>query len=308
MRIVKLWVATIALSVVAAAAPSLAKAQVAADTAILREHVKTYQAAWNTHDPRAVAAFFSEDADMVFGNLPASVGRDAIEGFWRSYFDRQEPQRRATFEVTSARLLTPNVALVNLTSTTGGAADGGEALQVRKARGTWLLRRHGDGWLIEAMRALPTEEDRVELMPSLETAKAVRPNIRALVAAYEDVFNRHDPDALSAFYREDADLIVREGPIIHGAQEIRRWWRAYFSQPQPYRALLIIENIRMMSDDVAVLNVIGSGATLEATDRLLPARAARATWVVRREDGKWLVAALWVLPSEDDRVLRVSSR
>jgi ketosteroid isomerase-like protein len=97
------------------------------------------------------------------------------------------------------------------------------------------------------------------------------PNIRAFVAAYEDALNRHDPEGLSALYREDADII-------------------------------------MMADDVALLNVIGTRATLEATDQLVPTRETRATWVLRREDGKWLIAALRVLPSENDRVIRVSGR
>lgn len=36
----------------------------------------------------------------------------------------------------------------------------GEVLPVRKARATWLLRRHGDQWLIEAVRAMPTDTTR----------------------------------------------------------------------------------------------------------------------------------------------------
>jgi ketosteroid isomerase-like protein len=137
---------------------------------------------------------------------------------------------------------------LNLAITSGGTGAGGKALQVRKARGTWLLRRHDNQWLIEAVRILPTEKDRVELIPSLAAATSLRPHLRAFVAAYEDTFNRHDPEALSAFYRDDADIIVREGPVIHGAQAIRKWWRDYFSQPRPYRVLLIIKEIRRMSD------------------------------------------------------------
>lgn len=308
MGIMKLRAAIFAMSIFATAAPGVARAQVVADSADLLEYVEAYQSALDTRDPVAVAAFFSEDADLVPGNLPALHGRGAIEAWWRTYFERQEPERRGRFDMTSARLLTPDVALVNLATTTGGRGLGGEALPVRKARATWLLRRHGGQWLIEAARAMPTEKDRVELIPSLETAESLRPDVRALVAAYEDALNRHDPEGLSALYREDADIIVRNSPVIHGPQAIRRWWKNYYSQPRPYRAVLIIEKIRMMADDVALLNVIGTGATLEATDRLVPTRETRATWVLRREDGKWLIAALRVLPSENDRVIRVSGR
>lgn len=308
MRLMKLRAVICSMSLFATAPTGVASAQVVVDPPDLLQFVESYQTAFDTRDPVAVAAFFSEDADLVPGNLPALHGREAIEAWWRTYFERQEPERRGTFDVTSARLLTPDVALVNLATMTGGRGLGGKVLPVRKARATWLLRRHGSQWLIEAARAMPTEKDRVELMPSLEAAESLRPQLRAFVDAYEDTFDRRDAEALSAFYRDDADIIVREGPVIHGAQEIREWWRAYFSQPRPYRVLLIIEEIKMMSDNVALLNFTATGATSEATDQLLPVRRARATWVVVREDGEWLIAALRVLPSEDDRVIREQGR
>lgn len=158
------------------------------------------------------------------------------------------------------------------------------------------------------MLGLPTEEDRVELVPSFEAAESLRPQLRAFVASYEDVFDRHDPEALSAFYRDDADIIIRDGPVIHGAQAIREWWRVYFSQPRPYRELLIIEQIKTVYENVALLNITVTGAMSEGTDRLQPVRPARATSVVVREDGEWLIAALRLLPGEDDRVVRGQGR
>jgi uncharacterized protein (TIGR02246 family) len=304
MSVMRLRGVIITLGIVSTACPEGVTAQAVADSATLYEYVETYQRAMSTHDPTVVAAFFSEDADLVPGNLPALHGREAIEAWWRTYFERTETERRGIFDVTSTRFLTPDIALVNLAITSGGVDAEGEELQVRKARGTWLLRRHGNQWLIEAVRILPTEKDRVELMPSLAAAESLRPHLRAFVAAYEDTFNSHDPDALSAFYRDDADIIVREGPVIHGAQAIQEWWRDYFSQPRPYRALLIIEEIRMMSDNVALIDFTATGAVFGTEEQLLPVRRTRATWVVVREDGDWLIAALRVLPSEDDRVIR----
>lgn len=304
MSVRKRLTAIIALGILATALPEVVAAQAEGDSATLREHVKNYQSAMSTHDSTVVAAFFAEDADLVPGNLPALHGRAAIEVWWRLYFERTEAERRGTFDVASMRFLTPEIALVNLAITSGGTGVRGEALQERKTRGTWLLRRHDKQWLIEAARILPTEKDRVELLPSLEAAESLRPELRAFVAEYEDTFNRHDPEALGAFYRNDADIIVREGPIIHGGQAIRKWWLDYFSEPRPYRALLIIEEIRMMADNVAIIDFTATGARSEAMEQLQPVRRARATWVVIREDGDWLIAALRVLPSEDDRVVR----
>jgi len=296
------------MSIVVAASPSVATSQGAADSADLRQRVEAYQSAWNAQDASAVAAFFSIDADLVLGTLPAIRGREAIEAWWRAYFKRQETERRASFDVTSARLLTPTDAVVNVSTTTTGRVGGGEPLIVRKARVTWLLHRDDGNWLISAMRGLPTEEDHVELTATLETAESLRPDIRAFVRRYEDAFDRHDPDALSAFYREDADIIVRNSPVVKGAHAIRQWWENYFSQARPYRVQLIIDEIRIVGDDVALLNFVATGAAAETTAEVVPVRSTRATWVVVREDGQWLIAALRVLPSEDDRIIQAPRR
>lgn len=304
MRVMKLRGIIIALGIVATAFPNVVLAQAVADTATLNEYVASYQKAMSTQDPTVVAAFFSEDADLVPGNLPALQGREAIEAWWRTYFKRTEPQRRGVFDITSSKFLAPDIALLNLAITSSGVDAGGKALQVRKARGTWLLRRRDGKWIIEAVRILPTEKDRIELTPSLESAKSLRPHLRAFVAAYEDTFNRHDPDALSAFYRDDADIIIRNGPVIHGTQAIQKLWRDYFSQPRPYRVLLIIDEIKMMSDNIALLNLTATGATSETKEQLQPVRTVRGTWVVVRADGDWKIAALRALPSKADRVIR----
>ena len=307
--------AIVATTLLIATVTGPASAQVVTDSAGLLDYVDAYQTALNTHDPAAVAAFFSDDADMVFYHLPALRGREAIESWWRTYFERQEPERRGTFEVTSARLLTPGVALVNVATTTGGAGAGGEALPARKARGTWLLRRHGGDWVISAMRGFPTEQDSVELVPSLETVESLRPQIRALVREYEDAFNAHDPAAISAFYTDDADIVVRNSPVMDGPQAILDWWRAYFSEPGPHphsrrnwyesmRAILIIDGIRMIAPDVALICITATAAPRRTDAEPMPIRDARATWVVVRDAGEWRIGALRVLPSEKDRVIR----
>lgn len=296
--------ARIAASVILGAFPCLAAAQTAGDSAAVRSRVEAYRSAWNTHDASAVAAFFAEDADMVMGNRPAARGRQAIRDWWRDYFSRQEPERRLTLDVSSLRLIAPDVAVLTVATTTGGHDAGGRGLLARRFRGTWLLRRQRGKWLISAMRGLPREEDRVVLNASVEAARALRPQIRAFVAAYEDAWNSHDPDAVSGFYGEDADFIVRNAPLVHGREAIREWWRSYYSQPRPYRAVFIIDEIRTIAPDVALINITATGAALQPEEPGRPVRYARGTWVIVREAGHWLFSAMWVLPSEDDRVIR----
>jgi uncharacterized protein (TIGR02246 family) len=168
------------------------------------------------------------------------------------------------------------------------------------------LHRLNGNWLISTMRGMPTEKDSVVLGASIETAKSLRPHIRAFVDAYEDAFNSHDPSKVSAFFRKDADIIVRNSPLIQGKQAIQNWWSDYFSKPRNYRPLFIIDEIRTISDNVVQANFTVTGAIPGTEDNLEPLRQTRATWILVRESGKWLITALRVMPSQDDRVIRAS--
>jgi uncharacterized protein (TIGR02246 family) len=304
-----LTLATIIITgILIAAAPVLTHARMAKDSVAIRAQIEAYRNVWNTHRPAALAGFFAEDADMVIGNLTAAHGRHAIQDWWSNYFAGQEPERNIAIAVNTVRIIAADVAVVNVATTTGGRDAHDKALLSRKARGTWLLRRDGGEWLISAMRGFPTEEDSVDLILSQKATDSLKPQIRALVRGYEEAFNNHDPSAVSAFYRKDADILVRNDPLIHGSEAIEKWWRAYFSQPRPYRALLIIDEIRLIEPDVALINIIGTGAPLKADSAQAPLRYTRGTWVVVRDGGEWRIAALWVLPGLEDRIIRRSSR
>jgi uncharacterized protein (TIGR02246 family) len=125
----------------------------------VRAWIDAYEKTWNTHDASAVASFFSEDADFIAGNGPWIVGRDAIEESWQRYFSGIDEARQGTFAIASLRVITPEVVLVNINSTTAGHGPSGEDLPTRLARGTWVVTRHNGGWQISAFRALPAEGD-----------------------------------------------------------------------------------------------------------------------------------------------------
>jgi uncharacterized protein (TIGR02246 family) len=283
-------------------------AQTVEDSASVYEFIEAYQHTINTHDAAALGAFFTEDADLVMYNLPEIQGRQAIENwwqdFWRSKFNKQEPGRSGTFSLNSVRFLATDVALANIESTTGGRDSSGVELDIRKARGTWLLHRQNGNWLISAMHGMPTEKDSIILGSSIETVESLRPYIRAFVDAYEDAFNSHDPSAVSTFFQYDADIIVRNSPLIQGKQEIQDWWGAYFSNPRNYRAIFIIDEIRTISDNVVRVDLTVTGAFPETEDEAQPPRQTRAMWVLVHDTGDWHIATLRVLPSEYDRVIR----
>ena len=135
--------------------------------AAVRAQVEAYERAWNTHDATAVAAFYSQDADMVMGNGPRIIGRAAIQDWWDKYFRAIDDQRTGTFTIESLRVIAEGVALVNVNTRTGGREGEGDELPTRLARGTWIVVQRDGQWLISALRGFPAEGD-VRLCPGAD--------------------------------------------------------------------------------------------------------------------------------------------
>lgn len=93
-------------------------------------------------------------------------------------------------------------------------------------------------------------------------------------------------------------------PVTHGWQAVKDWWASYFAEPRPYRAILIPKDIRMVTPNVALINLVATGVAAEVSPQRAPVRYTRAAWLLARGDHGWLTTALWVLPSEDDRTIR----
>ena len=159
--VVIMSVVIITVSIIGAGISSMAAAQTNEDSTEVLVQVEKYQSIWNTHDAAALEEFFAEDADFIMGNQSLIHGREGIKNQWQIYFNRQEPERRLVIAVNSLRFITPDVALINIGTTTAGKNNQGKDLTTRKARGTWVLHQQNDNWLIAAMRGMPTEEDQI---------------------------------------------------------------------------------------------------------------------------------------------------
>ena len=294
----------IATTLVVSSFPVISGAQSNIDSVGVNTYVESYRSAWNRHDPARLAEFFTEDADFIMGNMRAIQGREEILNWWQRYFEKQEQERQLSIQINSQRFLADSIVLLNIRTTTGGKNNQGDKLIERKFRGTWLMSRHHDSWLICAMLGLPMQEDSVALSASVQTQIELKPHIRAFVASYEDAFNSKNPSQVTALFRPDADIIIRNSPIINGSEAVRKFWQSYFSTPRPYKAVFIINEINMVTDNVAFVNITATGAIGKAQNQPNPVRKTRASWVLVLEDGEWLISALRVMPSEEDSLIR----
>ena len=119
----------------------------------LQDFVKQYEEIWQSHDAGLLGDFFADDSDMIVGIQPRIVGREAIAASWNEYFSRIDSGRLLSVSIESIRLLSPDIALINVATTTGGThSETNEILESRKARGTWVVTREGGEWTISALR------------------------------------------------------------------------------------------------------------------------------------------------------------
>ncbi len=99
-----------------------------------------------------------------------------------------------------------------------------------------------------------------------------------------------DADAIASLYASDA-TVVMPGVYHAGAQSVRDWFAAGFAgRLQGSSATDEARTVRFASPDAAI--VISTGGILLAGETSVPpARLVRATWVLARRDGAWLIAA-----------------
>ncbi|MDQ6848691.1 MAG: SgcJ/EcaC family oxidoreductase [Actinomycetota bacterium] len=119
---------------------------------------------------------------------------------------------------------------------------------------------------------------------SVTDEAAVRTVLERLYGAWAD----HDANAFAARYTDDATVVM---PGVHhrGKDEVRAYMAAAFAGPLAgSRAIDEPRSIRFLGSGAAV--VVSEGGIVRAgqSESAVP---VRATWVLSRQDGTWLVAA-----------------
>ena len=115
--------------------------------------------------------------------------------------------------------------------------------------------------------------------------------IRNRVAALTNALNRRDAAAFAALFTADADVIVLEGARTQGRAAIQAANAKAMAAAPNERATITPTEIRFIGPDIAIVNTdarfTGGAAPLQD----------RGTWVLHRESGVWLIAALRVMPA-----------
>ncbi|MFC0863866.1 SgcJ/EcaC family oxidoreductase [Sphaerimonospora cavernae] len=101
----------------------------------------------------------------------------------------------------------------------------------------------------------------------------------------------NDADAFAQVFTGDATMILPGDVFVSGRQGIRAFMAAAYSGP--YKGTRVAGDpvsAKFLGEDAAVL-VTRGGILLPGETEVAPERAVRATWVLARQDGQWLITA-----------------
>lgn len=114
---------------------------------------------------------------------------------------------------------------------------------------------------------------------------AVRSVLEAAYGAWAD----NDADAFAALYSDDATIVL-PGTYHQGREAIREYMAAGFAGPMKgSRPIDTPQNVRVTGDTAIVVSesvILMAGEESASRDRY-----RRATWVLTRHDGKWVIDA-----------------
>ena len=119
------------------------------DRAVIEGIVNSMEAAWNAADGAGFATPFASDADFVTIRAEHLRGREAIAAGHAAIFRTIYAGSVNRFQIESARLLQPDVALVHVLATLDAPA--GPLAGRHHARFSLVLTREAAGWQIASL-------------------------------------------------------------------------------------------------------------------------------------------------------------
>lgn len=102
---------------------------------------------------------------------------------------------------------------------------------------------------------------------------------------------QHDHDAFADLFTADATMILPGDVFVQQRENIRSYMaEAYSAAFKGTRVTGVPLSVRFLGPETAVL-VTEGGVLAPGEEEVAAERAIRATWVLTRRDGGWLIAA-----------------
>ena len=115
--------------------------------------------------------------------------------------------------------------------------------------------------------------------------------IRNRVTNFDNVFNQKDAKGTANFWSEDGDYITHLGELLHGRQQIEKYFQNIFLQYyQNAKNKLLEPTIRFLKPDVAAVDVKWEMTNATTPDgKPLPTFKGIMVWTMTKENGNWYI-------------------
>ena len=112
--------------------------------------------------------------------------------------------------------------------------------------------------------------------------------LAANAAAFVDAYNKADPPLLSQLFLPEGEIVLANGEVISGREEISEFYAGVFSGEEKPKAALEAGSVRFVTPGIAI-----EDGTLHVTQPSGEVTSHYYTAVqVKQEDGKWLTASI----------------
>lgn len=134
-----------------------------ADEDLIRELETQFNAAWDAHDPEAMAASLADDAQFITVNGAWTTTRDGFRDLMARLHGTNGPFRTSTRKTpeTQVTFLAPDIAILHSRFLIDGEVQQDELSQAsRESVGTRVVRKIGGRWRIVATQNTDVRQGR----------------------------------------------------------------------------------------------------------------------------------------------------
>jgi|SRR5271165_7507059 len=128
-----------------------------------------------------------------------------------------------------------------------------------------------------------------QMQPKVSEADSAA--VKAVVAGYDDAFNKHDAHAVGALFAEEGDFTNMRGSSKHGRKDIEQNYGNLFNGGlKSVHRTDTVKNVRFITPEVAEMDADWEMTGAKAADGSdLPVRKGGLDWVIAKVNGQWLI-------------------
>lgn len=279
--------------------------------------LKQFITAWDKSDSVGIAALFEGNADLVIPDGLLIEGRDAIQKFYASTFERGYRGSHGAASIKHARQIRPDMAIVDGVWRIDGAVIGGRAEAAEVGIFSLVAKRRSGAWTISSLREQSSARNLTRFTDIRQPAQGEQSKSDAESKKTDAIDSRewnaikeleqkdiaaskkNDVNALVALWTEDGVLLQPGAAPVVGKEAIRNLLLQEQQQAAQVQTLAYDEKwseVRIAGGYAFEWGQIS--ATLKLPNTQEVQQSVNAIRVLARQsDGSWRVARAAISPA-----------